>query len=237
MKIVPTPEWFLASDVFINLFSFLTLVLICMLAFKSHKMSEKKSSFYLGLGFLFIAIAELATVLTKLPLYYDLDAIQQIGLAVVNNDIVTTIDIFYYIGFFFSRLFALLGLYILYKLPTERISGEFFLYIYFITIISILSQPFYFIYHFTALILLVFIINKYTKIYLKERSKKTKTLVIAFVLLAIGQATFLFSKLGAIYVLGQTIQLIGYITLLILIIQIIKDGKKEKPGGNYSRHA
>ncbi|MBI2042910.1 hypothetical protein HYT25_00800 [Candidatus Pacearchaeota archaeon] len=237
MKIVFTPDWFLTSDIFINLFSFIVLAFVCTLAFKSYRMSEKKSSLYLGLGFLLIALAELATVITKLPIYYDFSPIKDIGTAIVTNDIVSTIDIFYYIGFFFSRLFTLLGLYILYKLPAERISGEFFLYIYFITIISILGQPFYFIHHFTALILLVFIVNKYTKIYLKERAKNTRTLVVAFVLLAIGQWVFLFSKVGAIYVLGQIIQLTGYITLLMLIIKIIKDGKKEKPRGNHSRHA
>ena len=237
MKIVFTPDWFLTSDVFINIFSLIVLIFITSLAFKSYKMSEKKSALYLGLGFLLIALAEIATIITKLPLYYDVGTISQIGSAVVNSDIVSTVDIFYYIGFFFSRFFTLLGLYVLYKLPAERVGGEFFLYVYFITIISMLSQPFYFVHHFTALILLVFIINKYSKIYLKERARNTKTLVVAFVLLAFGQWIFLFSKLSAIYVLGQLVQLAGYITLLMLIIKIIQDGKKEKQSGNRSRHA
>lgn len=237
MKIVFTPDWFLGSDVSIEIFSFLILFIISILAFRNYKLSEKKSTLHLGLGFLFIAIAGFASVIAKFPIYYDFGIVKEIGNAVVNYDIVRTVDVFYYICFFFSRFFTLLGLYVLYKLPLERISGEFFLYVYFITIISMLSQPFYFVHHFTALILLVFIINKYSKIYLKERARNTKTLVVAFVLLAFGQWIFLFSKLSAIYVLGQLVQLAGYITLLMLIIKIIQDGKKEKQGGNRSRYA
>ena len=237
MKIVFTPDWFLTSDVFVDIFSFITLFLIFILAFKNYKLSEKKSTLHLGIGFFLLAMAELAIIITKLPLYYDTAITSQIGTAVITYDIVRTVDIFYYAGFFLNRLLILLGLYIIYKLPLERISGEFFLYVYFITIISMMSQPYYYIYHFTTLILLVFIINKYYKVYLKEKITNTKILSGAFVILAIAQLIFLFSKLSYIYAIGQSIQLIGYIVLLMLIIKIIKDGKKEKSRGDYSRHA
>ena len=237
MKIVFTPEWFLGSDVSIEIFSFVILILVSILAFKNYKLSEKKSTLHLGLGFLLIALAELASIAAKFPIYYDFGVVQNIGSAVVNYDIVRTVDIFYYICFFFSRFLTLLGLYVLYKLPLEKISGEFFLYVYFITIISIMSQSFYYIYNFTALIIIIFIINKYYKIYLKEKIRNTKILVLAFAILGVAQIIFLFSKLAVVYVAGQTMQLIAYIALLMLIIRIIQDGKKEKPGGNHSRHA
>ena len=237
MKIVFTPDWFLGSDVSIEIFSFLILFIISILAFRNYKLSEKKSTLHLGLGFLFIAIAGFASVIAKFPIYYDFGIVKEIGNAVVNYDIVRTVDVFYYICFFFSRFFTLLGLYVLYKLPLERISGEFFLYVYFITIISILSQPFYYVHHFTALLLIIFIINKYYKIYLKEKAGNTKILVLAFAILGLAQVVFLFSKLAFIYAVGQMIQLIAYIALLMLIIRIVQDGKKEKPSGNHSRHA
>ena len=219
MKIVFTPDWFLGSDVSIEIFSFLILFIISILAFRNYKLSEKKSTLHLGLGFLFIAIAGFASVIAKFPIYYDFGIVKEIGNAV------------------FSRFFTLLGLYVLYKLPLERISGEFFLYVYFITIISILSQPFYYVHHFTALLLIIFIINKYYKIYLKEKAGNTKILVLAFAILGLAQVVFLFSKLAFIYAVVQMIQLIAYIALLMLIIRIVQDGKKEKPSGNHSRHA
>src|SRR3989344_2054983 len=237
MKIVFTPEWFLGSDVSIEIFSFVILILISILAFKNYKLSEKKSTLHLGLGFLLIALAELASIAAKFPIYYDFGVVQNIGSAVVNYDIVRTVDVFYYICFFFSRFLTLLGLYVLYKLPLEKISGEFFLFFYFITLISIMSQSFYYIYNFTALIIIIFIINKYYKIYLKEKAGNTKILVLAFAILGLAQVVFLFSKLAFIYAVGQMIQLIAYIALLMLIIRIVQDGKKEKPSGNHSRHA
>ena len=234
MKIVFTPDWFLTGDVLIDIFSFVTLCLIFILAFKSYSLSKKKGTLYIGLGFLLIALAELASILTKFVLYYDTSVTQEIGNAIITYEIVRSVDFFYYAGFFFSRLLMLLGFYTIYKLPLKRVSGEFFLYIYFITIISFLSQPYYYIYHFTALVLLVFLINKYYRIYLKDKRINTKILVTSFALLAIGQTVFLFSKLSYIYVIGQSIQLISYIILLMLIIRIVKDGKKEKQNRNHA---
>ena len=237
MKIVFTPDWFLTSDILIDVFSFVILLVFFMFAFRSYKLSKKRRILYIGIGFLLIALAELSNIMTKLPLYYHTQIVHQIGAAVVSYDIVKTVDIFYYFGFFFDRILTLLGLYLMYKLPLERVSGEFFLNIYLIVIISLMSQSFYYVYHLTALILLIFLINKFYKIYRKDGVTNTGILVMAFVLLALSQMVFLFSELNYVYVTGQFIQLASYLMLLILIVKIVKDGKKEKPSGNHPRHA
>ncbi len=189
------------------------------------------------MGFLLIALAELSNILTKIPLYYHTQIISNIGTAIISYDIVKTVDIFYYIGFFFDRILTLFGFYIMYKLPLERVSGEFFLNLYLIVIVSLMSQSYYYVYHLTALILLIFLVNKYYKIYRKDGVANTGILVMAFVLLGLSQTVFLFSKLNYIYVTGQLMQLASYIILLVLIVKIVKDGKKKKPSGDYPRHA
>jgi len=70
--------------------------------------------------------------------------------------------------------------------------------------------------------------------YLKDKVKNTRIVVFAFSMLAVAQFIFLFSQLRELYAVGQVIQLASYITLLILIAKIIKDGQKEKPSGNYT---
>ena len=237
MKIVFAPDWFLTSDILIDVFSFVILLLFFTFAFRSYKLSRKKRILYIGVGFLLIALAELSNILTKIPLYYQTQVISNIGTAIISYDIVKTVDIFYYIGFFFERILMLLGFYIMYKLPLERVSGEFFLNIYLIVIISLMGQSYYYVYHLTALILLVFLVNKYYKIYRKDGVANTGILVMAFVLLGLSQTVFLFSKLNYIYVSGQLMQLASYIILLVLIVKIVKDGKKKKPSGDYPRHA
>lgn len=238
MKIVFTPDWFLGNDVLINIISFLVLFLFFLFAFKCYKLDNKRSTLYLGIGFLLIALGELSTILTKLVLYYNTNITQEIGRIVINYQVVQSVDIFYNVGFFLNKFLVLLGLYVIYKLPlNKKLSIDFFLIIYLIFTVVLLSQTIYPFYHLTALILLVLIINNYYKIYKKDKLVNTQILISAFVLLAISQAIFLLSKLNYLYVTAQSIQLVSYITLLILIMKIIKDGKKKKQSRYNTRHA
>lgn len=227
MKIVFTPDWFLGTDVLIEIFSFAVLLTFFILCIKSYKMTKNKSTFYLGFGFLAIALAELFTILTKLVLFYDTTFTQQIGQMVVTYNVVKSVDIFYYLGFFLHRLFTLLGFYIIYKIPSKKGTTEdYIIGVCFILISAIFSQFFYHVFHTTVIVLLGLIIYNYTKIYKKNKSKNTKMLLIAFWILLISHVLLCLSPLQIIYVLGQTLQLASYLTLLILIIQIRKHGKE-----------
>ena len=239
VKIVFTPDWFLTSDVLIEIFSFLILCLFFMLAFKSYQLSKKKSVFYLGLGFFLIALAELSTILTKIILYYDTDVTHEIGKAIITYEIVKSVDIFYYLGFFLQRFLTLLGLYVIYKIPYDKkLTLDLLLSLYLIFVAALLSNSMYYFYHLTALVLLVFISRNYYKVYRKKKIRNTRILAFAFVILALSQTIFILSKLNSLlYATAQLIQLAGYIILLILIMKIIKNGKKEKQGGDNPRHA
>jgi len=228
MKIVFTPDWFLGQDFLIEIFSFMILFLFFFFSIKSYKLSKNKKVLYLGIGFLLIAIGELSTILTKLVLYYDTTITQNIGQIVITYAVVKSVDIFYHLGFFLHKFFTLFGLYIIYRPPLKRISGDFVLTTYFIIISALLSQSFYYVYHITALIFLFLIINNYCKIYKKSKLANTKILLIALSLLAISQIIFILSKLSQLYVIAQNIQLISYITLLVLIMRISKNGKKKE---------
>lgn len=238
MKIVFTPDWFLGKDVLINFISFLVLFLFFLFAFKSYKITKKKSILYLGLGFLLIATGELSTILTKLVLYYNTTITQEIGRMIIEYKIVQSVNIFYYIGFFLSKFLVLLGLYVIYKIPSnEKLSVDFFLTTYLILGIALLSHIIYYAYPLTALIFLILIIKNYYKIYKKDKLANTQILIFAFVLLAISQVLFILSELNYFYVEAQIIQLVSYITLLALIMRIIKNGKKKEQGRYNIRHA
>ena len=105
MKIVFTPDWFLGNDVLINIISFLVLFLFFLFAYKCYRLDNKRGIFYLGIGFLLIAVGELSTILTKLVLYYDTNITQEIGRIVIANQVVQSVDIFYNIGFFLNKFF------------------------------------------------------------------------------------------------------------------------------------
>jgi hypothetical protein len=241
MKIVFTPDWFLGSDVLIEGFSFITLFLFFLLSMRSYKLSKNKNSFRLGMGFLFIALAELASVVTKLVLYYDLyiaEITQSMGRVIVSSQLLSSVDALYYTGFFFQKLLTLLGFYIIYRINMKKQARkDLILVIYFLAVIAFISCIFhYYLFHLTVLLLIIFIIENYYKIYKENKSRNTEVVIATFVLLAFSQLIFLFSGIGELYtVIAQSLQLVSYLILLFLIIRILKlqnsrmkNGRKEE---------
>jgi len=235
VKLVFTPDWFLGKDILISFFSFFVLAILFWLSFKNYKFSKDKKNFlYFGLGFLLIALGELSTILTKLVLYYNTTFTQQIGQMIVTYNVVNSVDIFYKIGFFLYKLLTLAGLYTIYRVNYKQTTEtDVMLASYFIILSTALSSSFYYLFHLTALILLIFIIASYIRLYKKNRLTNTKILISAFSLLAFSQLIFIFSKLDVLFVLANIIQLLSYIIFLILVIKItrplnLKNEKKKK---------
>jgi hypothetical protein len=238
MRFVFTPDWFLGKDVLIEGFSFIVLLIFSILAIKNYKLNRNRSFLYLGAGFGLIALAQLAAVVTKLVLYYDVGPSQAIGQAIVTSQLLSSVDIFYYAGFFFHRFFTLAGLYIIYRLPREKESIiDYVVVLYFVLISLLLGKEIYYIYHLTALFILILIVGNYYEVYNKNKFLNTKILMLAFGMLALSQLIFSLSRLELLYVVGNVIELMSYAILLGLIIRILKYGKKKKSYGHHIRHA
>ena len=227
MKIVFTPDWFLGSDVLIEIFSFIILFAFFYLSVRNYKISKNKKTLYLGIGFLLIALAEISTILTKVVLYFDTDLTQEIGRAIITYHVVNSVDIFYYIGFFFHKFLTLLGFYVIYRLPLKKKAfGDLLLGLAFIIIAVIFSHGTFYLFHLAAIILLILIIKNYCDIYKKNKSGNTIMLIISFSILAFSQAIFILSGLKTLYALAQIIQVVSYLILLTLIIRILRVSKK-----------
>ena len=239
VKFVPTPDWFLGNDVFIEAFSFVVLFIFSFLAIKNYKVSKNRRFFYLGVGFGLIALAQLAAVMTKLVLYYDFGPSQQIGQMIIASQMVSSVDPFYFTGFFFQRFLTLTGLYMIYRLPRASKSIlDYVVVLYFILISVFITNNVANIFHLTAFLLLLMIVGNYYRIYRKNRFFNTQILVIAFGILAASQLLFIFSGMViGLNVAGNIVELISYGLLLALILRLVQHGKKTKPNGNNIRHA
>lgn len=239
MKIVLVPNWFLNENFLINLFSFIVLLVFVIIAYKSYKISKNKKILYLGVGFGLVALAQLSTILTKFVLYYGTSVTKKIGEFIITYQVVRSVDIFYETGFFLYRLLTLIGLYIIYKLPIKKeYLEDFFLTLFFITVISLLSKNMSYLFYFTSLILLVLITKNYYHVYKKNKSQNTLLLVSALLVLAFSNILFaIFCSNPALHVTANIIESVSYIILLFLIIRIWKYGTpKKKPDGHNIRH-
>ena len=239
VKIVLTPDWFIGNDVLIEAFSLIVLALIAIIAIKNYKKNQSnRNLLYLSLGFTLLAIAQLASVLTKIVLYYDFGPSQAIGYAIVTSNLLSSVDIFYHTGFSLFKFLTLLGFYIIYRLPRDKKSVmDYVILFYFIMLSVIIEENFYFIFHITALMILIAIVEKYYLVYKKNGFINTKILIIAFSILAFSQLIFILSSLDVFFAAANIAELISYSILLGLGIRLMKNGEKKKPYGNYIRHA
>ncbi|MBU2503544.1 MAG: hypothetical protein KJ879_00620 [Nanoarchaeota archaeon] len=237
VKIVPTPDWFLGKDILVEIFSFIVLIIFCVLAVRAYKLRKNKGLFYLGVGFGMIALAQLASVLTKTILYYDTAPVQALGKAIISSKILNSVDIFYYTGFFFQRFLTLLGLFTIYRLPQKKvIGGDYLLIAYFVLLSALLSQKLFYLFHITAFILLTLIVVNYSMIYRRNRFGNTRILIVAFSVLAVGQLVYLLSRVGVFFAIGSLAELLSYTLLLVLMIRILKNGEKKGPHGDNIGH-
>lgn len=227
MKIVLTPEWFLGKDVLIDIFSFLVLIAFFVLCYRGYNLNKKKNFLKLGGGFLAIAIAQIAAILTKLVLYYDTTVTQQIGQMIITSHVIQSVDIFYYIGFFFHKFFTLLGLFIIYKMPDKKTRGvDILIAIYFILLSAVVGSKFYYVYHISTMLFIILIAYNYLNLWKENKNKNTKLLVTAFLILAFAHLLFILSPFGILFVFGNLLELVSYFTLVYLIIRILKTQNK-----------
>ena len=231
------PNWFLAPDVIINAFSFLVLLAFFILCINNYKINKNKGILYLGIGFGLISIAQLAIFLTKFVIYYNTTFTTYIGTLIIKYNIVDSTSTLYNLSFFFNRVFTLLGLYVIYRLPNKKKSAtDLILVSYFIILSVFISNQAYYLFHATAMILFMLIAYNYYSIYRKNKFSNTKILAISFGILALSQLLPIVSTNNIVDVASNLIELISYVILLILIVRL-KYGKKKKSDGYYIRHA
>jgi len=237
LAFLSVPNWFLTPDFFISAFSFLVLLIFLVLCIRNYKIDKNKAMLYLGIGFAFIALAQLAILTRKFGLYYNTFFTTYVGTSIIRYDIITPSDLLYRIGIFFYKALTLLGLYIIYRLPKKKSIKDAFMIVYFIMLSVLSSDVVNYLFRITAMALFALLSYNYYRIYKKNKFSNTLILSIAFAILSLSQLLFMMSQISIINIVADCLQLASYIMLLILIIRILKHGTKKEPDGYNLRHA
>jgi hypothetical protein len=194
---------------------------------------------YLGVGFAFIALAQLTIIPTKFGLYYDTAFTTYIGNLIINSHIIQSTNVFYNFSIFLNKALTLIGLYVIFRLPKKKQFFDLVLVLYFILLSVFGGDLTADLFYLTTLGLFGLISYRYYSVYRKNKFLNTKMLFFAFGLLALSKLLLLIPSLGIIGVLADSIELLSYLVLLVLIIKILKhDTKKEQDGHNlgYAKH-
>jgi hypothetical protein len=235
--LISVPDWFLTPDFLINVFSFLILTAFLILCIKNYKVNKNKKMLYLGIGFAFIALAQLAVLARKFGIYYSTDFTTSIGTTIIQYNVINSTDVLYHVGTFLYKSLSLVGLYIISRFPTKKKSlKDVFLVAYFIVLSILSSDVVGYLFRITAMGLFAYLSYNYYLLYKKNKFRNTLILSVAFVIMSVSQILFLIQTY-AISIIADLLQLGSYAILLILIIRILKHGNEKEPDGHNIGHA
>ena len=213
------PEWFLGFDQFLDVFSIVASLLVAWYSYNVYKVTSQEKTKYLSVSFSLIGVSFITKVITNYMIY-------QAKLEFVTCALcgVFEIDLIYIIGYFMYKLTFLAALIILLILSLKIKDKNI------ITIISVLgfmltffSQLQYYIFHITAAFFLFYIAWSFDRNYRKLRTRSCFLVCSAFWIIFMSQLAFIFVVIDqSFYVMGEIIQLVGYILLIINHIRLLR---------------
>ena len=229
-EVMFAPDWFASKDIIIHGFNVLVLLIIAAFSVRFYflKKQDNKNYLFFAASFILLAISFLWKIVTDITVIYEIINVKQVGILDVTFKTIYTEKVLFVAGHLAHYLFLLLGLYILYVVLNRKSTMNHLFILYFIIITTIFSNFSYFIFHLTALVLLMGIAYRYFLIYKSNKRKSTKLLFTSFCILALSQVLFMPVKLYVnIYIAAQIVQLIGFLILLIAFITVLYNGKKK----------
>lgn len=229
IELIFDPKWFYGKEIIVDVFSEITLFLLTYFSLNYYRLNKNRNYFYLGAAFLMIGLSFLFKILTNFTIQYQILTETRFGFLELIYYTTQPTNYLFFIGFLLYRLLTLIGFYTLYGIYEKQSKQNTFLMLYFILISTYFTRFTYFIFHATSFVFLGFITMQYYSTYLKNKFYRTKVLAYSFVIIAISQIFFTFGTLYEVsYLIGEIIQLIGYVLLLATLIMVLKYGKKKK---------
>ncbi len=223
MAYVVGPSWFYGIDYVFDLVSVIVGLLICYFAYRTYRYTSQKKYLYFSASFFLIALAFISKILATIPVYSKELKVETVGLVTVTSHMINKVTWINQFGISIARFLMLFAFLILLMVSLKiRDKKVIALFIYFLIISTVLVSASYLVFHVTLLIMLSILYLNYRKNYLRVKSKNAKMVMYSFLAILISQVFFIFEGLTEnFYVIGETMQLIGYLMLLFAIIKMM----------------
>ena len=231
VQVVFSPKWFWGKDIFVDSIAAFVLILIAIFVTRYYRVKKSRNYLYFAISFYLIALSFLSKILINFTIYYQVLHTQVIGSIQYTQIILKSSEILAMSGLFFYRLLTLAGLFMLYSIYEKQSKANILLMAYFIIISVLFSKEGYYIFYILSFIFLGIISNRYYQNYRKNKKKETGMLAASFAIITLSQVLFVFVNFTRhLYVAGEIMQLIGYATLLITFITVLRHGRKKNKG-------
>ena len=225
------PEWFHGFDSIIELIAIIVSVLLVYYSYRCFKFTKENKYLYFSIAFFSLTIAFIAKIIATLAIYKPAIARTALGSSIQQTFTGLTLFKINALSLIAYTFFTLLGFMILFLIISKltwKNQRVIALLVYFVFLATWISIIHYQLFHFTAFTLLLLITYSYYQNYKEIKSEKARFVTIAFGILMISQALFIFVIYSrTIYVLAELIQLLGFVYLLIPFILIFKKKPKK----------
>ena len=219
MAILPsTPPWFIGYDVILELVFAITAMVLALYAIKLYKITSQKSAKLFGSGFFLISISYFLQAVLNFLVLGELN--EPAPLFTKINDVLT----YQYLGIYFHIFLMLSGLMVLLYMSFNIKNKKALMALILIVLLPLLfdvniNYTFYLI----STIAFAFIAGYYIDNYLKNPKKLSMLTAVAFIILMIGSALFLFSANQPLfYAIGHILHFIAYALILINFYLVLK---------------
>ncbi len=197
-----TPAWFNGIDLIFALVTLVISLFIASYSWKVYKLTSENKFKYFSIAFGLVIIALCFKLITYGVLYFNpVREIADVTLKPITQGDTSISDLFYRAGYFLqmiSTLGAWLLIFFVSQKSRARLNrfyevSQILLFIYLVTLISIVGNFKYFIFYLTSLVILSLIVLNYYKNYLNNNRNENALLVMwAFLLITVAQVFFIF---------------------------------------------
>jgi hypothetical protein len=204
------PEWFSGYDGIAQLiFSVVTLI-VSMYAFKVFRLTQKKESRDLGLGFLFISISYSVWALLNLGVMARLSGFLCSILNLCISNVLHELWIYIYMILFIIGILVLLHI----SLKNASYKVSILLALFFFLVMFFSTKTLFFFYLLTSVVL-IFLLVHYFQHFQRKNQTRPLMMALAFLFLVIGNILFVFGlSSGTAYMIGLLFEFTSYMTIL-----------------------
>lgn len=228
VRFIYSPQWFYGKDIIIDIVSIFVLLLISLFSIRYYTIKKNRNYLFLALSFLILAGSFLFKVLMNFNIYYKVIETQELGLITVTYQTLKASNRLFSTTFLVYWLLTQFGYYSLFSIYQKQTLSNFLFGAYLIVVSTFLSYPKYYTFNLTLFVILGLITYTYSKNYINRKLFATKLIAFSFGVIALSQIFFILVDIDdQFYVIGELIQLVGYIGLLIAFIMVLRHGRKE----------
>lgn len=222
MVFVFGPSWFYGFDALIDIIILLITLFIAIYSFRIYLLAHDRRYLYFTLAFFFISLSYSIRAVTDWLVYTSLlGRIPNVMEAVSKVATVSTLHTLGFLAYVFLMLAGFMILVAIFlRINNVKIVSLLFI---FVILLTALSQSVVIAFHLTLLVMLLYIVAHLFINFREHRSINSFLVLYSMATLLTAQALFVvFTFYRPCFVVGQILQLAGFLFLLVNMILVLK---------------